>query len=1004
MKPTGEKNKKFRQTYSLALLSIALFVVALPIHWANLGEKGLYSQIRDISLLEITLAAVFSALFTLAYILISRRENVIYRKIIEQKEVSLLEKNEMLSVLMRSSATILFKVRIDQKFTLLFTSDNVNDILGYSTEEMYIPHFWLNHLHPEDVNRIFEEIPGVYATGFGRMQYRFKHKNGTWRWMQAEMKCVYDQAGNPAELLGNWWDITSEKEFLKALHVSNERFELAAKATTDVIYDWALTENTLWMSDAIFDSYGYLKSTNDLDLEWWEEKVHPADHDRIMNDIAYSLSRKDIKWSGNYRFRRGDGSYASVIDRAYISYDSVGKPKRWIGCMSDITTVKQTESDLKKALQQAEESTRAKSEFLANMSHEIRTPLNGILGMTELALETQLEPEQRRYMEIVKSSCDTLMTLINDILDFSKIDAGKLEISEAPFSFRDEMPQVLQPLGLRASLKKIEFVFSIDDGVPDLLIGDALRIQQIIANLVGNAIKFTEKGEVVLHIELNNSTAESVELKCTVTDTGIGIPSDKLKTIFQEFTQADGSMSRKYGGTGLGLSITKKLVELMGGHLRVESEVGKGSRFSFTLLLKKQLIATQNRRFTPLPILDNKPVLVVEDNMLSRNYIMHILENFRMKPFGVSTVDEGNQELIRALEAGQPYSLVILDLLLKGETDGYDVAEFIKNNESLKDTPIMVVTMSQKASDRERLAQIGVDKYFSKPFSQSDLLDCIQNLLARTEIVPKRRKEMLSHDKTVLSSSGIYHVLLVEDNLVNQEVAVSMLEKRGHRITIACNGEEAVQLYKKDVFDVILMDIQMPLLNGYEATARIRDHETTTGRHTLIIGLTANAMKGDREKCLEAGMDDYISKPVRMQELFALLDKVSKQTGNSTDDDPGSTINLATLIENFDGDVSIVKRVLKGFGNTALQQLSAIESYSHTGDANAVQMAAHSLKGQCLLVEMKKGTDLTCRIEEYAGKNDLESVKALLPQLKHYLTNGLEALEKKLQELETGTT
>lgn len=990
--------KTNNQLYSLIVLAICMFLIALPIHFGNLAEQGLKEQLKQLSFGDVIISIAIAIGFTTVYGFMGWTEKARYRRIIAQNESSLREKNEMMEVLMRSSAAIIFKVKIDKDFTLLYTSENINEILGYSTEAMYEPQFWLNHLHPEDVPRIFQMMPDIYSTGFGRMQYRFKHNNGNWIWMQAEMKCVYDNGGKPAELLGNWWDITREKELMKVLHVSNERFELAAKATSDVIYDWNLVDNGLWMSDEIFHSYKYPKTSNELSLDWWSEKVHPEDYAELLAAVESTLLQKAETWSGNYRFRKGDGTYAFVFDRAYISYDIAGNPQRWIGSMSDITVVKETETELKQAFLHAEESTKAKSEFLANMSHEIRTPLNGIMGMTELALETDLQPDQRRYLEIVKTSCDMLMNLINDILDFSKIDAGMLELSMTPFSLREDLPQVMQPLGLKASLKQLEFVFSITDDVPDLLIGDAHRIQQIITNLVGNAIKFTETGEIVLHISMKHSVDDKVELLFTVTDTGIGISSDKLETIFHEFIQGDGSTTRKYGGTGLGLSITKRLVELMGGTITAESDEGKGSRFSFTIFLTMQQNQTKLPRFVPLPVLDEKAVLIVEDNQLSKEHLMHMLENFRMKPHGVSTIGEAEQELTRALKAGQPYPLVILDLLLPGNSDGYDVAKFIKTHEKLKDTTVIVVTMSQKASDRERLAQIGIVKYFSKPFSQSDLLDCIQNHLTGT-VLPAKRIKMHKPDKAVLSQSGIYHILLVEDNLVNQEVALRMLEKNGHYTTIANNGEEAVQLHKTNDFDLILMDVQMPIMNGYEATAQIRKHERNTGKHTLIIGLTANAMKGDKEKCLEAGMDNYISKPVRMQELFTLLEKVPRRVGEKSNEHPGTTISLVTLMENLEGDISLVKQVLNDFSSSAKRQLEAIEVFVDSGDAKAAGQKAHSLKGQCMLVEMNSVIDLAALIEEYAANNELELIKALLPQLRLRLKDGLSLLKNELETL-----
>ncbi|MGI8636594.1 MAG: ATP-binding protein, partial [Segetibacter sp.] len=443
--------------------------------------------------------------------------------------------------------------------------------------------------------------------------------------------------------------------------------------------------------------------------------------------------------------------------------------------MSDISILKQTERELRDAKDKAEESVRFKSEFLANMSHEIRTPISGVIGMTELALETNTTPQQKRYLQNIQSSSETLLSLINDILDFSKIDAGKLNLSPVNFSLRDEMPKALQALSLKASMKKLEFIFSLDQNVPDLFFSDVLRLQQVIVNLAGNAIKFTERGEVAVKCKLKSANKDEAVLLFSVSDSGIGIPADKLSAIFNEFTQADGSMSRRYGGTGLGLAICRSLVQMMDGTIWAESEEGRGSTFYFTVCM--QLQDKKNKpRFIQNASLDGKKVLVVEDNKSTREHTLRVINQFRMRGSGVSTGEGAIVELNNATEQKDPYSLVLLDISFAGQMDGFDVALEIQKAPSLKSTPIIVISMSQKASDRERFGQLGISNFFSKPFRQSDLLNTIQTMLLPSNPNFMQQNNLINEMRVTTSvSSTSLKFLLAEDNIINQEVAFIML-------------------------------------------------------------------------------------------------------------------------------------------------------------------------------------------------------------------------------------
>jgi PAS domain S-box-containing protein len=866
---------------------------------------------------------------------------------------------------------------------------------GYAFEEVCGHALW-NFLLPQERARMqqaFEELPSGQLLSKG--EYIFVTKNRRQRLITWSNTVLTSEAGAPQHLIATGIDITERKQAEVALKRSEERVRMIvdnlpmAIAYVDKSRCFRFANKTLQHWAPQFDT---------LNGRHVSEVIGDGVYRQLSRQMSAVLSGKEMSLEFLVPENCGPARYVSAKFVPHLEPN--GEVAGFFAAAEDITIRKRAEEELRDAKDAAEAAALAKSEFLATMSHEIRTPMNGVIGMTGLLLDTALSQEQRDFADTIRRSGKALLSIINDILDFSKIEAGKMELEIIGFDLRRAVEDVLELLAEQASVKGLELISLVHAAVPTWVEGDPGRLRQILTNLVGNAVKFTDNGEVVVWITRAEGAAEDGTLRFAVTDTGIGISPENQKKLFQAFTQADGSTTRKHGGTGLGLAISKRLVELMKGQMGIESQAGHGSTFWFTVHLPVRAMP-QNATLPIVPNLYGTRMLCVNGNASLRTFLeMHL------SAWGVKTAymedGEGVLEQLRtAHDSGQPYELVILD----GQTPGTDyltLAREIKNDLDLAVTRLLLLTSFKQRSQRQEALRQGFAACLIKPLRHAHLAACVaaaMGMSAELQLQPHMPQAGMGKNELELGMK----VLVVEDNAVNQKVAAIILEKFGCRVDLAANGREALEASMRIVYDCIFMDCQMPEMDGFEATTAIRQRELQTGQRVPIIAMTANAMQSDRKRCLEAGMDHYLSKPVQAEELFAALFPYKPVEALVLESIPAvvpsreeaDMLSHLSHLQDEHGDEVVVELVELFVSNTPIM-LTAMREALAQGDPDGLKQAAHMLKGSSSHLGAEPLTSLCVVLEEHGQAGEMQEAVPLIDKLEQEFARIKSVLETRI--------
>ncbi|GJM04121.1 MAG: hypothetical protein DHS20C09_01120 [marine bacterium B5-7] len=908
-----------------------------------------------------------------------------------------------MSALINTSPSVIYATEVSDVSKQTYISENVFYLLGYKAEELLqVPDFWINNIHPDDKVNAMKLVSELFQDGAVVIEYRMRHKEGHYIYIQDSTRLLLDENKKPREVIGSWADITVlkkatdeiilQKEYSESL-VQNQSNPTFVIDSNHIVLSWnkACEELTgLSFKEMVGTRNhwrGFYKNQRPCLADTVIDIASKEANDLYINYAKSTLLADGIHAQNWCAVANGEERYLS-IDAAPI-FDKNKKLIAVVENLRDMTTQKNLEDELLQARDDALDAVRFKSEFLANMSHEIRTPMNGVLGMLQLIKEFELPGECRDYINTAHNSADALLEIINDILDFSKIEAGKLSIENIDFNLQEIVDDVCALLSQRVQGKNIDLLSYVDDKVPVLMKGDPTRLRQVLFNLIGNAIKFTEEGEVVVRVVNVFSDSDQATIKVEVVDTGIGIPEKVIASLFEAFTQADGSTTRKFGGTGLGLAICKQLVELMGGKLKVESKVKEGSNFFFTLSFE---VVSQDRRNIKTQELEGLNALIIDDNNTNRVIVCNYLNAWYMATEHTGDSNLAFQLLLDRVQQGKQFDLVLTDMQMPN-MGGIEFSTKMKNHAKLAGIPrILLSSNGYIPSDVWQAA--GFKACLQKPFCRDQLRSTISSIM---NVIDQSLIEKRIEAKVIPFNSNNSRILLVEDNLVNQKVACGLLKKIGLRADIAGNGQIALDKIAETKYDIVLMDCQMPVMSGYEATEVIRSKEENTSRHLTVIAMTANAMEGDKERCFEAGMDDYLPKPVKLNVLKEVLDKWIKlnheNQANEEKNMGEQPINKSNEVMLDEAVLSSLKEimddefidVLKIYMDESVSLMSDIHS-GFSDESDELLRAVHTLKSSSLNVGAMRLADTAANMEVLVKSGDINAAKMYLDDLQDNFT------------------